>query len=159
MERNPFLLGYYRLLLGLSQKEFYSKGPFGRFKGFEERGEIPPHLEDQVPALCSSLIQSAQLLVKGLDDLSLSIVHELQLLTLGPQLRGGSNTSIGQEATKEFFAIMKSLVADYTKEITKRTIHIQNDSKRNVLIEFSSDPDVSITEQLRDGPSAGIHRD
>src|SRR5262249_12431191 len=32
----PMLLGYYRLLYGLSQKEFYSKGPFGRFRSMEE---------------------------------------------------------------------------------------------------------------------------
>jgi hypothetical protein len=33
---NPFLLGYYRLLFGFSQKEFYSKSPFGVFKSMEE---------------------------------------------------------------------------------------------------------------------------
>lgn len=38
---NPCLLGYCRLLLGLSQKEFYGKGPFGRFKRLEDEGLIP----------------------------------------------------------------------------------------------------------------------
>lgn len=33
---NPFLLGYYRLLLGFSQKEFYNKEPFGTFKCLED---------------------------------------------------------------------------------------------------------------------------
>ncbi|MFZ2448171.1 MAG: XcyI family restriction endonuclease [Syntrophobacteraceae bacterium] len=149
LEQNPFLLGYYRLLLGLSQKELFNKGPFGRFKGLEERGEIPRSVKSQIPALCSSLVKSAELLVGGVDDLSLSIVHELQLLTLGPQLRGGSNTSIGQEATREFFSVIKDLVSPYIKDATKRTIHLENDSKRSVLIEFSSDPDVQITEQLQ----------
>lgn len=40
IESNPFLLGYYWLLLGFSQKEFYSKGPFGKFKALEEKGKI-----------------------------------------------------------------------------------------------------------------------
>ncbi len=149
LEQNPFLLGYYRLLLGLSQKEFYNKGPFGRFKGLEERGEINFNVRKHVPSLCLSLVRTAEILLNGIDDLSLSIVHELQLLTLGPQLRGGSNTSIGQDATKEFFALVTELVANYKKETTKHVIHIENDSKRNVLIEFSSDPDVQITEQMQ----------
>jgi len=149
LEKNPFLLGYYRLLMGLSQKEFYSKGPFGRFKGLEERGEIGKTLRAQIPALCLSLVKAAEILVNGVDDLSLTIIHELQLLTLGPQLRGGSNTGIGQEAAKEFFQIMKELVTPYIREETKRMIHLTNDSGRNVLIEFSSDPDVQITEQLQ----------
>lgn len=46
LRANPYLLGYYRLLLGLSQKETYNKGPFGRFKAMEERGEIPGKLCD-----------------------------------------------------------------------------------------------------------------
>ncbi|MHC1728304.1 MAG: XcyI family restriction endonuclease [Syntrophobacteraceae bacterium] len=149
IEKNPFLLGYYRLLLGLSQKEFYNKGPLGRFKGLEERGEISLNVKKHIHALCVSLVRTAEILVDGIDDLSLSIVHELQLLTLGPQLRGSSNTGIGQDATKEFFELFKGLIAPYIKETTKHTIHIENDSKRNVLIEFASDPDVQITEQLQ----------
>lgn len=39
MEANPFLIGYYRLLFGISQKEMY-KGQFGKFKRMEEKGEI-----------------------------------------------------------------------------------------------------------------------
>lgn len=35
LHANPFLLGYYRLLYGLSQKEFYNKGRFGRFKALQ----------------------------------------------------------------------------------------------------------------------------
>ncbi len=90
LRANPSLLGYYRLLFGLSQKEFYNKGPFGRFKGLEESGQNPPRTDGQLEALCRSLIETAARLVDGLDDLSLPIVHELQLLTLGPQLRGGA---------------------------------------------------------------------
>jgi hypothetical protein len=31
IKANPHLLGYYRLLYGFSQKDFYSQGPFGSF--------------------------------------------------------------------------------------------------------------------------------
>lgn len=148
IETNPFLLGYYRLLFGLSQKEFYNKGPFGKFKKLEELGEVPDKLKPIITALCNSLIKTAQMLVEGVDEVSLQIVHELQLLTIGPQLRGSENTRLGQEATRDVFALIKEIVSPYIKEKTKRTIIIENDSGRTVLIEFLSDPDIRITEKL-----------
>jgi hypothetical protein len=44
IERNPFLLGYYRLLFGFSQKAFYEQGPFSAFGRLEKKGELPPSL-------------------------------------------------------------------------------------------------------------------
>lgn len=72
IEASPFLLGYYRLLLGLSQKEFYYKGPFGRFRRLEERGELLASRAPEIPGLCLSLCRSAELLVDGVDELSLA---------------------------------------------------------------------------------------
>jgi hypothetical protein len=47
LRTNPRLLGYYRLLYGYSQKEFYnSASEIGRFKGMEERGVISELLPD-----------------------------------------------------------------------------------------------------------------
>jgi len=135
----------------MSQKEFYGKGPFGRFKRLEERGTLTASLKTELPALCAGLTKSAELLVESIDEISISIIHDLQLLTLGPQLRGGANTKIGQASTKEVFVLMKQLVSAYMKEATERTILIENDSRRKVLIEFFSDPDVRITEKLPSG--------
>jgi len=151
LELNPFLLGYYRLLFGLSQKEFYNKGPFGRFKRLEDRGDFTNLQKPLLAALCKSLVKTAEAIVDGIDEISTQTIHELQLLTLGPQLRGGANTKIGQDATKEIFDLIKSLVASYIKDTTERTIHVINDSNRTVMIEFFSDPDVRITEKLKSG--------
>jgi hypothetical protein len=151
LEENPFLLGYYRLLFGLSQKEFYSKGPFGRFKRLEDRGDFTKLQKPLLSSLCNSLVKTAEAIVDGIDDISTQTIHELQLLTLGPQLRGGANTRIGQDATQEMFDLIKSLVAYYIKDTTERTVHIVNDSNRTVMIEFFSDPDVKITEKLKSG--------
>ena len=148
IEANPFLLGYYRLLLGLSQKELYNKGGMGRFKRLEERGEIPDALKAEIPDMCRCLVRAAQKLVCGIDDLSLQVAQELQLLTIGPQLRGSENTRLGQGATQEFYDLLHSLIGEYVKDTTTRTMLIENDSGRPVLIEFSSDPDVRITEKL-----------
>ena len=144
----PRLVGYYRLLFGFSQKEFYNKGPFGRLKQLEDGGKIPAPLELVIIPFCQSLIRTAEVLVTEIDDLSFSVVRDLQLLTLGPQLRGSRNTKLGQDATQEVFSLIKSIVEPFISEATDRTIRIENSSGRTVLIEFFSDPDVRIVEQL-----------
>src|ERR1043165_400107 len=60
---NPFLLGYYRLLFGFSQKEFYSKGPFGVFKSMEESGKINKSGLVKIQSLCESLIKTGESLI------------------------------------------------------------------------------------------------
>lgn len=148
LRANPSLLGYYRLLYGISQKDFYSGKAFGRFKRLEESGEIPVPLDEMVPALCRSLAHTGQLLVAALDNLSLDVVRDLQLLTIGPQLRGSVNTGLGKQATKEVYDLILSIVKPYVREKSDRRIAIENESGRTVLIEFFSDPDVRITEAL-----------
>lgn len=91
---------------------------------------------------------SAEHLVTALDHLSQATIHELQLLTLGPQLRGSENTQVGQQATREFRSLVESIVDPYTQETTDKTILIRNESGRSVLIEFFADPDVRITGKL-----------
>ncbi|MHB9024983.1 MAG: XcyI family restriction endonuclease [Armatimonadota bacterium] len=147
LERDPFLLGYYRLLYGFSQKAFY-RGPLSKFKRLEEEGTASPDLQAELPALCESLVQTAELLVDGIDVLALSTITELQLLTIGPQLRGGENTRLGQDASKQFYSLLKLIVSTYLVESTEHTIIIENDSKRHVVIEFAADPDVTITETM-----------
>lgn len=145
---NPKLLGYYRLLLGFSKKEFYNKGPFGSFKRLEEQGIITKKISLQIEALCISLIGSAVIMIEHIDDLSLGTIRDLQMLTLGPQLRGGLNTELGKNATDKIFKLLKSLVSPYLKNETDKALIIENDSKRTVTIEFSSDPDIRIIELI-----------
>jgi hypothetical protein len=148
MQSNPKLLGYYRLLLGISQKEFYNKGPFGTFKRLEEQGIISKKISPQIEALCISLIGTAEIMIEQIDDLSLTTIRDLQILTLGPQLRGGLNTEFGKNATDKIFELLKSLVLPYLKSETDKTLIIENDSKRIVTLEFSSDPDIRIIEMI-----------
>ncbi|HMO66330.1 MAG TPA: XcyI family restriction endonuclease [Verrucomicrobiota bacterium] len=54
----PRLLGYYRLLLGYSQKELYHKGGLGRFRCLEE-GRLSDALQGELPALCRALVERA----------------------------------------------------------------------------------------------------
>ncbi len=147
----PTLLGYYRLLFGISQKEMYNRGRLGRFKVLEESGHIPKALEGEIPGLCRALTRTAELLVDGLDAISQQTIHELQLITLGPQLRGSRNTEIGSAATREFYAIIRQIVDPYVSELNEHAIAITNDSGRTVVIEFAGDPDVRITEIFESG--------
>lgn len=110
---DPLLLAYYRLLLGFSQKEFFFKGPFGRFKTMEENGKISEIQKNNLDNLCYSLSESAKLLLKGLVKISRQDIQTLQTLTLGSQFRGTRNNIIGQEASIRVFKLLKEVVKDY----------------------------------------------
>lgn len=145
---NPFLLGYYRLLFGISQKEFYSKGPFGAFKSMEEKGKISKNQIENIPALCKSLIATGEALLQELGQFNIGSLAELQLLTVGPQFRGTKNNQLGQVATEKTFSIIKEFVSAYITSSTPTSIEIRNDSGRLVLISFAPDPDIVIVEKL-----------
>ena len=148
---NPYLLGFYRLLLGLSQKEFYNKGPFGRFKRMEDEGRLTEGTAPLVGDMCRSLVGSAELLVDAVDALSIPLVRDLQILTLGAQLRGSENTRLGERATQQVYELIKTIAGEHLKEATKRTFVIENPAGRTVVVEFASDPDVRISETLPSG--------
>jgi len=94
LKAKPLLLGYYRLLYGLSQKEFY-RGVFGRFRPMEQDNQLNAQNDELLPGLCRSLAQTGWTLFNGIQPVSQQVIHELQLLTVGPQLRGSRNVAIG----------------------------------------------------------------
>lgn len=151
LETDPHLLGYYRLLLGFSQKQCYSQGPFGRFKRMEEEGELPERLVPLLPALCRSWISSAEILLDGIGDITLDAVHELQLLTLGPQFRGSENTRIGEHAAQQVFDLLRDAVSDHLLEETRRTLVLESREGKRVAITFAADPDVQVRERSEEG--------
>jgi XcyI restriction endonuclease len=148
IKANPFLVGYYRLLYGISQKKMYSNSLYSKFKRLEEQGKITSKTALEINELCLSLISIGQLLVEGLDSLSLQIVRDLQAMTLGAQLRGGNNTTVGETAVIDTFEYIKDLVDPYIEKINKDEIVIKNNSGREISIKFSNDPDISINEKF-----------
>lgn len=147
--RNAFLLGYYRLLLGFSRKAFYEQGPFKRFASLEDQGIVKPALLEQLAALCASLCGSVSKLVEWINPISLAIVHEMQMLTLGAQFRGSANVRTGQEAIDQFFNLLTVMLEPYKPTVKGRKITLRNDSKLVCEIRCASDPDVSITQELK----------
>jgi hypothetical protein len=103
LSNQPRLLGYYRLLLGFSQKQFYGERyGFAPFKSMEDKGRLTANHGDHLYEFCRALCASAELLVAGTGQLSRDLVHELTLLTLGPQLRGGALNLYGSRAHGEY---------------------------------------------------------
>lgn len=143
---SPSLLAYYRLLFGISQKEFFGKGGFGAFKRMEDRGELTPTSNSKIGELCKNLCLTADSLVLGLDDLSHSLVKDLQLLTLGAQLRGSRNTKIGALASQQVLELIAQIVGRAMTTRNDRGLEFKNAAGRQVRVEFASDPDVKVTE-------------
>lgn len=155
-KQNPFLVGYYRLLLGYSQKEFYGadKGyGAGCFKSMEDRGVINKKAEPLVTDLCHAFCDSASALLRGLDELKLTknLLDDLTLLTVGPQLRGGANNKIGKIGTVQVFNVIKRIVKHAADTITNNFIKIDSPTRRKYYIQFSSDPDIVIQEEMSPG--------
>jgi hypothetical protein len=151
LETNPSLLGYYRLLLGFSQKEFYSSA-FGisSFKTVEMKGVLLEHHKNKLPDLCKALIKSSIAFVDGIgiDNLSSNILDDLTLLTIGPQLRGGANVEKGTAGIYDVFNVIYKIVENSISISEHNKIELINAAGRKVLIEFASDPDIVIREEI-----------
>jgi XcyI restriction endonuclease len=148
LKRNPLMLGYYRLLFGFSQKAFYEQGPFSAFKSLEVSGQLGDSLEPVLLAFCESLIGTAALLLGAIDPVHVEIVHDLQVLTLGPQLRGSRNVDLGQAAVETMVDLLKGLLSAYSPIVERREITFTNDSSIVISIHFGGDPDIGVMAQL-----------
>jgi hypothetical protein len=151
MRENPNLLGYYRLLLGYSQKSFYTaETGMGAFAVMEKRGTLAKAGEEGLGDLCRALNAAASYLLHSITEGSLTrdFLDDLTLLTLGPQLRGGANVKKGARGIVLVFDAIREIVAPYITRSTPRLIEIVNAAGRKVLIEFAPDPDIIIREQL-----------
>lgn len=148
LENNPRLLGYYRLLMGYSQKEIYNKGQLGRFSALEDKGLIPARVATEISDLCRAFCARASELLGGIgiDRVTAPLLDELALLTLGPQLRGSINTKIGKAANKDVFTLIEKAVGHAVKTRAEARLELENASGRKVVIAFSADPDISIVE-------------
>jgi hypothetical protein len=154
LRSNPRLLGYYRLLYGYSQKEFYhSATGLGRFKGMEERGVIRNNVANDIEVLAKNLCQTGALLVAGINlgKMSVGLLDDLTLLTLGPQLRGGANVRKGAAGIRTVFNAIHEIVMASAFAVTDTRMEIKNATGRTVLIEFAPDPDIIIREEMRTG--------
>lgn|SRR5574341_99429 len=151
LKANPVLLGYYRLLLGFSQKEFYTtKTGASSFRALEEKGRLAEKTSAQLQNLCSALIESCCALLDGIGPARISreLLDDLTILTLGPQLRGGANVKKGTAAIVRVFKVIHAIVKHAAQKALTSQIVIRNAAGRKVLIEFAPDPDIIIREEM-----------
>ncbi|MET3524406.1 XcyI family restriction endonuclease [Mesorhizobium abyssinicae] len=151
LNANPRLLGYYRLLYGYSQKEFYKTEVAGQFKGLEERGIVRPPVAKNVSELCHQMCEAGAQLLAGIlnQPVSHALLDDLTLLTLGPQLRGGANVRRGSAGIVLVFNVIRDIVGEHVTTAEPRRMTVRNAAGRTVLIEFAADPDIVIREEIR----------
>lgn len=151
---NPRLVAYYRLLLGMSQKAFYGTGSgVGAFKAAEEHGRLSPSAEGLLDEFCAALVSSAVKLLGALHahDETRADLHDLSLLTLGAQFRGGRNNQLGVAGTARVFDLLREIVAKSISKIGVGSIELRNAAKRKVVIAFAPDPDIVIRTEMKPG--------
>lgn len=150
LQAKPTLVGYYRLLLGLSQKTFYSSsGGMSKFKQMEMKGTISDRQRETLDQFCVSMAEPLAELVRGIvPSITARDVRELPLLALGSQFQGANNNTIGARATREVFLAVGEIVQEYEEDRNDNRIVVRNASDRKVLITISADPDVRIEEEF-----------
>lgn len=142
---DPNLLGYYRLLYGQSQKSFYRAGQFSTFQNMELRGTLNAAAQAGLNDLCKALIYTGELLVDGLATPSLATVHELQLMTFGPQLKGGENNVLGTAAIANIKQALETMLKAHVTVTTPKSIALVNAAGEKIEIKMASDPDLLVT--------------
>jgi len=119
----------------------------------EKRGVISPSNELDLTALCEAMIPVGSALLTGIGTTRVSreLLDDLTLLTLGPQLRDGENVKEGVAGNAKVFDAIYDIVQHAVTNAIPNRIEIKNAADRTVLIEFASDPDIIIREEMGTG--------
>lgn len=159
LRKTPSLIGYYRLLLGYSQKQFYtSKTGASCLRTMEVKGLLTPKAEASLEKACTAFATAGEMLVHGLGARlsGHTLPHELTLLTLGAQFRGGANNTRGSDGVKAVFAVLQRMFEHETEDSGERSLTIRNAAGKLVRIELAADPDVLIKSTMSDGQTRPV---
>ncbi len=157
LEAKPYLVGYYRMLLGASQKAFYKGSTgMGAFKSMEELGTINSKQQTKLPDFCKAMAVPLAEMVKQIPGLSERDLRELPLLTFGAQLQGSNNTEIGKKAMQDVFLAITDIVKKHVAKKEPMRLTVKNASGRTVYLSLSHDPDVSIQEMMGSRPHSKV---
>jgi hypothetical protein len=135
LEKKPTLVGYYRLLLGISQKRFYRSGTgMSPFKSMEQRGMFDPKRRPPLEEFARVMAESIAEMVRQISPrINARDVTELPLITLGAQLYGSNNNAIGQQATLDVIVSVAEIVKKFIISRDTKKITVRNASKRKVF--------------------------
>jgi hypothetical protein len=159
LRAQPSLIGYYRLLYGYSQKQFYTSATgCSPFKLMEQKGKLSSNAETLLSDLCIAFAEAGAVLLPGVEGQlkSADLFHELSLLTLGAQYRGGANNKRGAAGIKAVFEVMRTIVEDGITASGDASIEVTNAAQKKVTIVLASDPDIFIKSHLGSGKTRPI---
>lgn len=156
LRHEPKLLGYYRLVLGVPQKQLYRASTgVGPFAKMETQGVIPSGVDARIGDLCSAMNRSLAALVAQLSpSITEDDLKQLPLLVLGVQIDGILRNKIGATATAGVFDAVESIIEGAAVTATRskdgRQLSFTNAAGRVVTVKLASDPDAVIEEQIGD---------
>lgn len=158
LQHAPPLIGYYRMLLGISKKDFQqtNKLGYGPWLNAEERGAIPGRLADHLPDFCAALIEPLVKVVYAMNTFNDKDLSDLTLLTLGPTLQDGRNNAIGSEASTEVFESLRTLVSAWITFDSERLIRFEIPNGQAFVLIEGSDPDVRLDVTVHNGEEVPI---
>ncbi len=144
----PPLIGYYRMLLGLSQKQFGQSERLGYspWVNAENSGRLSPQLDLALDQFCGALIAPLVQLVDAMEKFSDRDLNDLSLLTLGPTLQGARNNIIGSKAAQGILAALRKAIGPFLVFDDAQLIRFKSPSGRIFELIASSDPDISVNE-------------
>lgn len=147
---NPKLLGYYRMLIGISAKRFYNKSTgLSLFMSMEGEGKLTSKQDAALNEFCKTMnVALADLfnrLTKENIDRDLT---ELPIMTLGVYVDGVWRNVIGSNAAAAVKETIKDILVgmglDITSEDGRRTTFHFRD--KGFILYESSDPDLAIED-------------
>jgi hypothetical protein len=155
LQHAPVLIGYYRMLLGLSRKQFAqgNRLGYGSWVGAEQRGRLSAPQLASLDDFCRALISPLVELVNAMGQFTDRDLSDLALLTLGPTLQGARNTVIGEEAALQAFQALRTVIPGVVLLEGEGVVRFQADSGRTYEVIAAADPDISVREGLGDNTS------
>jgi hypothetical protein len=139
----PSLIGYYRMLLGFSRKEFGKQG-YSTWVAAEKSNKLSRDHQKLLTQFCSTLITPLTVFVYAMNEFKDSDLSDLALLTLGPTLQGGRINVIGLKAEEDFFRILGDLVKPWIEFSSERLIRFTTPKGDTFELARKSDPDISL---------------
>ena len=151
LEANPRLLGYYRLLLGFSEKAFYtSNSGLLSFRKMEMEGLLDKLTREDLNALCAALNEAADTFLEAAVKESLALdVRDLPVMTLGAYADGAWRNIVGRRSAESVFHAVKNifLVRKTQVEVSGlKNFVFTNKRGKRIEIFVDSDPDLGVVE-------------
>ena len=156
LREKPSLIGYYRMLLGLSQKAFARLDGFKRFSSAEKTGALSQFQAENLAALCSALIGPLSSLALTLDRFEQRDLADLTLLQLGAALYGSNNNRIGALAVRGVFDAIADGVQTAVVSRKRAQLDVLAPNGRKARVVMRSDPDLAVSLEIGAGLSPRI---